>query len=153
MKIEIRKIKSGEKEYINCIVDWLWKEWGEKDNRNYWQSWVESSSNSDEIPLTFAAIISGSIVGTISLWRCDLQSKQDLFPWLGGLYIQNNHRHKGIATKLIQYACNEAQQLGYKELYLFTKLDGFFEKLQWEYMYDVPNEHGTLVKLFRKELQ
>jgi hypothetical protein len=37
----------------------------------------------------------------VGLWRCDLISRQDLFPWLAALYVRR--RAAGLAGKLQQH--------------------------------------------------
>jgi GNAT superfamily N-acetyltransferase len=137
---------------INVIVDWLWSEWGTKNNFNYWKSWVESSMFTDKIPQTFVAVENDKVLGTISLWRCDLQSRQDIFPWLGGLYVDGIYRKQGIGAALQKHAFEVAHNLGYKELYMFTELTGYFERFGWSYLEEIPNEFGEMVKLYRKDL-
>lgn len=112
-------------EYINTVVDWLYSEWG-NNNYNYWKSWVKNSLCSNDIPQTFVAFVDGVVAGTYSLWRCDLQSRQDLYPWFGGLYVCPTFRGKIIngfklGTHLQNHAIKHLRQLGYKYVYLFTE--------------------------------
>jgi N-acetylglutamate synthase-like GNAT family acetyltransferase len=141
-------------ENIGVVATWLWENWGTKEPNNYsfWYSWVESSNFENAIPQTFVCIEGGLIVGTVSLWRCDLQSRQDIFPWLGGLYVKKEHREAGFAKTLVEYACISAHKMGYNTLYLFSELNGFFENLGWTYLEDIPNEYGQMVKLYKKEI-
>ena len=147
----IERLTSGSP-HLKTISAWMWGEWGQPNNEKYWASWVGRSTQDKDIPQTFAAFENGEIVGTVSLWRCDLQSCQDISPWLGGLYVPAIHRNKGYAKKLVEYACDIANKLNYKTLYLFTELNGFFESLGWTYTEDVPNEVDEMVKLYKKEL-
>ena len=84
---ELRK----KPQYISVIVEWLYKEWG-NHNRNYWSSWVQHSMQENDIPKTYILFVDGQPAGTYSLWRCDIQSRQDLFPWFGGLYVDTAYR-------------------------------------------------------------
>jgi len=135
------------------VSKWLWSKWGTEKNLNYWVSWVESSTFTECIPQTFVALEEGNILGTVSLWRCDLQSRQDIFPWLGGLYVDESHRKKGIGAALQEHAFDIAIALGYDKLYMFTEINGYFDRFGWIYMEDIPNESGEMVKLFYKKLK
>lgn len=126
MKIVIENL-SYHREYLDIVVDWLYSKWG-NNNYNYWKSWVESSLSVYDVPQTFVILVDGEIAGTYSLWRCDLQSRQDLFPWFGGLYVTPKYRGKSFnGTKLgehmLLHAREQLQRLGYKEAYLFTEKD------------------------------
>ena len=44
--------------------------------------------------MTFIALVNGELAGTISLWNCDMPSRQNLSPWLGGLYVNQKFRGK-----------------------------------------------------------
>lgn len=148
----IKNILNSDYKAICKVANWLWEEWGTSKNKKFWYSWVSSSARNDDIPQTFICIINEQIVGTVSLWRCDLQSRQDLFPWLGGLYIDEKYRNQGIAKQLIEHVCKVASNLGYTELFLFTSLENFYEKLDWKYLTNIPDENDNMVKLYRKEL-
>jgi len=87
-RIEIINLTKNNQRHVEVVSNWLWSEWGTENNYVYWKSWVESSTFIDQIPQTFVATDNDNIFGTISLWRCDLQSRQDIFPWLGGLYVR-----------------------------------------------------------------
>jgi hypothetical protein len=41
---------------------------------------VQHSQTAEALPLTFIAVEGEQLLGTIGLWRCDLISRQDLFP-------------------------------------------------------------------------
>jgi len=142
----------NDSSYIKNVVNWLWSEWGTERNYNYWKSWVENSTFIDKIPQTFIALEAEEIIGTISIWRCDLQSRQDIFPWLGGLFVKEEYRKKGIGLELQKHAFKVTIDLGYTDIYMFTVLNDYFEKLGWKYMEDIPDENGNMVKLYRKDL-
>lgn len=141
-----------ESEFVPIVSNWLWREWGNSSNVKYWRSWVERSTCDTDVPQTYIGKSGNDIVGTVSLWRCDLQSCQDIFPWLGGLYIDKPYRGRGYAKQLVDFAVNAAYELGYHEIYLFTELHGFFENLGWNYLESVPNEYDVMVNLLKKEL-
>ena len=137
--------------YFNDVVDWLYDEWGthgEKNNRVYWESWVKSSLSTQDVPQTYVAIESGELVATFSLWRCDLQSRQDLFPWFGGLYIDKRHRNKGYGKAMQMKALEILRELGYDQVYLFADFSGYYESTGWTFLGMVPDEKGNMVRLY-----
>ena len=74
-------------QYAPQVTDWLWQAFGgETLPRQFFASIVQHSQTAEELPLTFIAVEGEQLRGTIGLWRCDLISRQDLFPWLAALY-------------------------------------------------------------------
>lgn len=136
--------------YFNTVVDWLFDEWGRQNsNRNFWESWVKSSLGKAFIPQTYIALEHSEPIGTFSLWRCDLQSRQDLFPWFGGLYIERSKRSQGYGKALQKAALSIAFDLGHDELFLFTNIKNYYETLGWIFMDIAPDEEGELVRIYK----
>ena len=124
MKIIIDNLKNHP-QYIEKVTKWLYSEWG-NNNYNYWKSWVANSLSIHDVPQTYIVFIDDTIAGTYSLWRCDLQSRQDLYPWFGGLYVDNSFRGKyfegqKLGVILQQDAIQRIKALGYNKIYLFTE--------------------------------
>ncbi|MCP6582456.1 GNAT family N-acetyltransferase, partial [Klebsiella pneumoniae] len=51
---------------------------------------------------TFVLFDDDRPVGTAGLMRGDLESRPDLTPWLGGLYVEPAFRSRGHATTLVR---------------------------------------------------
>ena len=89
-------------EYIDEVIDLICKEFGDEENYGFWESIVKHSLNKDKLPLTFVAIMDNKLAGTVGLWRADLLSRQDLYPWLSALYVKEWTRTTEILDKLLQ---------------------------------------------------
>ncbi|SQA99662.1 Uncharacterised protein [Cedecea neteri] len=72
---------------------------------------VATSQREGEMPLTFIALDGEKMVGTVGLWRCDLISRQDLWPWLAALYIDESQRGKGLGELLQRHVAEYARGL------------------------------------------
>ncbi|STD22303.1 GCN5-Related N-Acetyltransferase [Enterobacter asburiae] len=107
-------------QYAEQVTDWLWQAFGEGLSREFFHSIVEHSQTPGTLPLTFIAVEDEQLVGTVGLWRCDLITRQDLFPWLAALYVDDAARGKGLAGKLQQHVITWAAQAGYEELHLWS---------------------------------
>lgn len=146
---------NSQSEYVYVIAEWLYTEWG-NHNLNYWKSWVEHSTQDDDIPKTYALFVNGKIAGTYSLWRCDLQSRQDLFPWFGGLYVDVPYRGKiynnrKLGEILQEHAISELKKLHYKKVYLFTsKSTKYYIRNGWINMCKAPDENDQIVNICYK---
>lgn len=145
-------------EYIETVSNWLYSEWG-NNNKNFWCSWIKSSMQKNNIPKTYIITVDKKVAGTYSLWRCDLQSRQDLYPWFGGLYVSNGFRGKKFNNHKLgeimqKHAFSELKKMGYDCAYLFTEKEGkYYERNGWEYQCDIPDENDNMVKLYKIELK
>lgn len=148
---ELRK----QPQYIPIIIEWLYKEWG-NHNWNYWESWIRHSMQVDDIPKTYILLVNGRIAATYSLWRCDLQSRQDLFPWFGGLYVDIEYRSQfyngeKLGEMLQRHAVLELKKLRYRDVYLFTSHSPeYYIRNGWDYLCQAPDENDQLVNICRR---
>jgi GNAT superfamily N-acetyltransferase len=76
--------------------------------------------NTDVLPLALVAIYQGTIIGTGSLKLQDLDVRPQFTPWLGGLFVVEAYRGRGVASALIRRLIAEARRLDIHRLYLWT---------------------------------
>lgn len=143
---------ANKPEHIKTVVDWLFSEWG-NNNYEYWNCWVRSSLCVDKVPQTFIVLVDNRIAGTYSIWRCDLQSRQDLYPWLGGIFVSEEFRGKTfdgekLGVCIQKHALSQLKKLGFEKAYLFTeKTTAYYEKFGWQYIGNAPDENNNIVSL------
>jgi N-acetylglutamate synthase-like GNAT family acetyltransferase len=82
--------------------------------------------NKDTLPIAWVAHTNGQILGTSALREHDLEDREDLSPWLGGLFVGQEFRYHGIGSELVSAVENKARFLGVNTLYLFT-----LDKIDW----------------------
>ena len=156
MKITIENLANCP-QHIDTVVEWLYSEWGD-NNFAFWDSWVKSSLQKSSVPQTFVIFVDDNLAGTYSLWRCDLQSRQDLFPWFGGLYVSCDFRGqyfdgKKLGSVMLEHATEQLKSLGHNEAFLFTeKSPRYYIRNGWTFIGEVPDEKGNTVSLCRIEL-
>jgi GNAT superfamily N-acetyltransferase len=134
----------------NCpeLVDELarlsWEEWQEIYRQR--QQTLEHSvknyrerMNTDRLPLTLVAVRAGlavtcrELVGMVSLKFHDMDTRPDLDPWLGGLFVLPDWRNRGVGTMLMHRATEEARRLNVSQLYLWThSAERLYHKLGWQ---------------------
>ncbi len=157
MNIIIDKLYNHMK-YYDLIFEWIYNEWG-NNNPQYWKSWINSSVRFNGIPVTYIVFDDDIAIGTFSLWRCDLQSRQDLFPWFGAFYICPEYRGKSYrGSKLGYFIQNYAllclKEWGYSEVYLFSeKGTDYYEKNGWIPIGESYDEYDRRVFLCRYDLE
>jgi predicted N-acetyltransferase YhbS len=143
---------ADHKEYIDTVVDWLWKEFGEENSYAFFESIIKNSLKKGHLPLTFVAFIDNELVGTIGLWRSDLLSRQDLYPWLSALFVKESYRDRKIGQSLQHFLVQYCKESGFSELFLYTDLSNYYEKTGWEHIENGIEYSGQHIKIYKKSL-
>ncbi len=88
--------------------------------------------NRNKLPIAWVAHENGQPLGTAALRVHDLEGRQDLTPWLGGVFVGSQFRRRGIGGALCSTVEDAAQSRGIQTLYLFT-LDkqAWYSRLGW----------------------
>lgn len=134
--------------YFDRVLESVYSEWG-NNNINFWRSWIKSSMSPVGIPSTYVVLLDKEYVGTFSFWTCDLQSRQDLSPWLGGIVVVPEFRGRGFGLYIQESAKKLLSLQGVHTAYLFTELVGFYEKTGWQYVEDIYDETDKEVHLYK----
>jgi GNAT superfamily N-acetyltransferase len=101
---------------------------------------------------TFVLFYGDRAVGTVGLMRSDLESRLDLTPWLGGLFVEPAYRGRGHATALVRQVEEFARAALVPVLWLYTlHAEGLYLRLGWQYA-AVEQADGHDVILMRREL-
>ncbi|MDF2680143.1 MAG: family N-acetyltransferase [Brevibacillus sp.] len=135
-------------------VNAFWGQWGSKENYKFYEDcMLHSCKTTDEIPRFYVALQDEKIIGTYALIRNDLNSRQDLYPWLACLYVDPAYRGKAIGSQLLEHAIQEAAQKGFQSLYLTTDLEGYYEKYGWTHTSVAYGVSGGSIKVYEKSTQ
>ena len=76
--------------------------------------------NRDQLPVAWVAHANGQLLGTAALRVHDLEGREDLTPWLGGVFVGSQFRRRGIGAALCDTVEEAARSRGIQTLYLFT---------------------------------
>ena len=150
MNLSIKKLAEVP-EYFEDVFQAIYSNWG-NNNPNFWRNWIRSCMSSTGIPITYIVLLDDKFVGTFSLWLCDLQSCQNLSPWLGGIVVLEEYRGKGIGLYIQQQAKEILKTLNVDRAFLFTDHVGFYEKTGWIYFGEAVDENDKTVRLYRLAL-
>ena len=105
------------------------------------------------LPFIYLGMVNDECIGTSSLVSNDLKERQDLTPWLAGLYIRKKYRGRGYAQKLINKVIETAAELGVNTLYLRTEsASNYYKRLGWKKIYETIDEFKLFTEVFEKEL-
>ena len=68
------------------------------------------------------------LIGFISIFPQDCDECQKLSPWYATMYVKKEYRGQGYSKILNDAILKEARKRGYKEIYLKTTLNDYYEK-------------------------
>lgn len=98
---------------FNKAIDVFWKEWGEEGGRAFYKDCMTNAlTDPNDIPSFYIAKVDDKIIGTYALIRNDLNSRQDLSPWLACLFVDEKFRGNSIGEKLLNHGLLEAAKEG-----------------------------------------
>ena len=140
MDIKIIKLLDVNNDIFNKVCEWHYNWWGKRDNYSKEEviCYLEHSLCKNRIPQTFVALIDSIPVGTYQLSMSDdLDHRPDIYPWLANVYVDEQYRGKGICRELMNSVQKNANQINIKELFLYTKHFGLYEKFGWEYVEEI----------------
>jgi GNAT superfamily N-acetyltransferase len=116
-------------EYIPQLAQWLFEQWdailGEKTPETRIKK-LHAHMNRNQLPIAWVAHANGQLLGTAALRVHDLEGREDLTPWLGGVFVGSQFRRRGIGAALCTTVEEAARSLRVKTLYLFT-----LDKQEW----------------------
>ena len=122
-------------ELAEGLIPGLLAHWRHVAPEQTWQSRAEkfrAHLNRDVLPIAWVAHAGGDVLGTAALRTHDLDGREDLAPWLGGVYVLPGFRRRGIASALCRTVEDKARALGFARLYLFTPdQQALYARLGW----------------------
>lgn len=153
--IEIDYLANNQ-QFLDEIAGYWCREWSDSWDDEAIARKVEklkNKANTEQIPILFVAKDGQKFVGTAGLFKHDLDGREDLSPWLGGVFVATEYRNNGVATKLINRVLALAKKKGFKRIYLYTEAaSGLYEKLGWTFMEDTKSPRGIPSKIFYLDL-
>ena len=122
-------------EYIPQLGQWLFEQWDTILGEGTPGARIEKLKthlNRDQLPIAWVAHANGQLLGTAALRVHDLEGREDLTPWLGGVFVGPDFRRQGIGEALCAAVEDAARSRGIQTLYLFT-LDKqpWYSRLGW----------------------
>lgn len=122
-------------EFIDSLAPAVFEHWRHILAEETLESRVEilrGHMNRDTLPIAWVAHSKSKVFGTAALRRHDLHGREDLEPWLGGVFVMEQYRRRGIGEALCLAVESHARKAQVDTLYLFT-LDSqqWYRKLGW----------------------
>lgn len=145
--VELQK----ENAFLKEGIEVFWNVWGTEDNYKFYEDCIlHSAETSEDLPRFYVAVDNRNIIGTYAILRNDINSRQDLCPWLACLFVDKEYRGREIGAKLLEHGLSESAKKGYKKLYLTTDLENFYEKYGWLHNGFAYGPSGGQIKVYEK---
>ena len=94
---------------------------------------LHNSAGYGGIPLTVVGISGDAVVGCASLVHNDMDTREELSPWLASVFVDPEYRGKGLGSALVERIVKEANESKVKELYLYTTdRESLYSRLGWQ---------------------
>jgi RimJ/RimL family protein N-acetyltransferase len=131
---------------IPTLVKWFRAQWPDyyaaMSDEEMEQDFLEDASR-DRLPIRLIAFESDEPVGTILLRKNGSETLPNFQPELGGLYVVDSHRGRGIATELVRAGMQVARKQGYETVFATTAAAaGILERLGWEFVQTAVHQEG-----------
>ena len=148
---------SERPEFIPQLASWFHTEWGFYNPKRTIEircKELEARNNQRILPTTMVSTMGDELLATYSLDISDLPIRPHLSPWLASVYVNPQHRNKGLGTLLVKKSLEHAKALGFDTLYLFTSNRAhWYGSMGWQFMEEAeypPKEVITIMKYHQK---
>ena len=115
------------------LAQWFHQKWG-IPLKAYLESMEECLAAEASVPQWYAALQQGKIIGGLGVIANDFHPRRDLTPNICAVYVEKEHRGRGVAGALLKYACDDMAAKGVTTLYLLTDHTSFYERYGWEFL-------------------
>ncbi len=109
------------------FIEYISKVWGTDNNIMLYRDCIEHSLEGI-LPDWYLLYEDNEIVGCAGVVPNDFISRMDLSPWLCSLYIEKSKRGNNYGAFLIDRIKDDLETNNFKEFYLCTNLDNYYEK-------------------------
>lgn len=145
--MEVQKLREHP-ELLPAAACWFAEKWG-IPAAEYQDSIETCCAGQASVPQWYVVPDgTGRIIAGAGVIENDFHDRPDLRPNLCALYVEEPHRNRGIAGKLLAFIREDMATLGVERLYLVTDHEGFYEKYDWTFLAAVHDQSGQEERLY-----
>jgi GNAT superfamily N-acetyltransferase len=107
-------------EHLDAVGTWIYEQWWRKPDNTpeVVLSRLRQHTQRDAVPFTIVALENGQPVGSCCVIENDCVHRPQCAPWVAAVFVKEQWRHRGIASRILQEACRVARRAGVKDLYI-----------------------------------
>ena len=124
-------------DFVPVLAQWHHEEWHHLtpwENLSQCEARLRREAQPGGIPTILIAVADGNLKGSASIVLHDMKGREDLSPWLAGVYVAPAYRRQGIGARLVQAVVEEARKQRVPRLYLYTtgkENERFYARMGW----------------------
>ena len=122
----------------NIAAEWFCQKW--KVPKESYLACMDAYLSGETELGWFLCLAEDKIVGGLGVIENDFHDRKDLSPNICAVYVECDHRNKGIAGKLLNMAVEDLREEGISPVYLVTDHVGFYERYGWEFLCEVKSD-------------
>ncbi|WP_245458223.1 GNAT family N-acetyltransferase [Mesorhizobium sp. M6A.T.Cr.TU.016.01.1.1] len=111
--------------FRQTVSDRIWNAWWRNEGHEFddIDRRVLQSLGPDTIPTALVAANGERFLGTVSLIDNDMDERPEYRPWIAALWVDPEHRRKGVGAALVRAAVKIAFETGVDTVYLCATPD------------------------------
>lgn len=108
---------------------------------------VRESFGPEPIPTALIAHEGDRFLGTVSVIACDEETRPHYTPWVAALWVEPDHRQKGIGAALVDKAVEHAISCGAGRVHLLSgpHRRSFYEQRGWSVLEAITPEDEMFI--------
>ena len=110
--------------HLKQLRDWFVSEWGKVDP-------FEGVDGNRILPAPLLAVDGNQLLGGLAFTYAAVQGTDKIGLWINALFVLPKHRRHGIGSVLVTTAVVEAKGIEAIELFVYSALPDFYQKLGW----------------------
>ena len=140
-------------QFIEEVATLEYEEWADNKENNKEQRIAKKIEKiklnfKDENFCKLILLKDNELIGFISIFPNDCDECRDLTPWYSTMYVKKEYKGQGYSKILNDAILKESKKRNYKEIFLETKLDNYYEKFGAKFIKKLNNGE----KLYKFEL-
>jgi GNAT superfamily N-acetyltransferase len=143
------------RQHTGTVARWLYDEWGQHlpdGSISKAEKALSSPPDANGLPVSFLAVDDDEPVGIARLVVDDMETRQNLSPWLASVFVPLQFRGRGIGSRLCERVIEEARRLDFPYIYLFTPdRESFYAQQDW-CIFDRTVYRGKDIVIMKKNL-
>jgi predicted N-acetyltransferase YhbS len=122
-------------EFFAVVADRIWRAWWKDSGQppDYIAGRLRENLNAEPVPMAVVAHDGPAFLGTASVIASDLEERPQYAPWIAAVWVEPEHRSRGIGAALVERAARDCFASGASRVYLCARpaRAGFYQNLGW----------------------